>query len=163
MTKGTRLVAPKAAPTKIPDAELRRQTYNKAVREAHLVTILLSSLKFDVSRDALGSDENCKLRYAHDLADVEISSRDGSFALIVRVNWRVELKQGRKRIVQCSALYDIVYDEFSELDEDIGNLLAENLAQPATYAYFRALFANLDWSAGLQTPPLPVIKFFPKA
>jgi hypothetical protein len=142
----------------VPD---RRQRYNRAVREARLVTILLSSLKFDVVRKSgRPKDEVLKSSYAGQVVDASLDRDLGALAVTVR--WTVNIKAGRKKYSSCTAEYDIIYDKFSDIDEEIAFVFAENVAQPATYAYFRALYASLDWSAGLKNPPLPVIKFHPK-
>jgi hypothetical protein len=47
--------------------------------------------------------------------------------------------------------------------EDIIKMFIDHVGKTATYAYFRALFAQLDWSANLRSPPLPVLSFLPTA
>lgn len=149
--------------TSVPavDVPERRQRYNRAVREARLVTILLSSLKFDVVRNAgRPKDEDLKPSYAGQVVNSSLDSDLGALAVTVR--WTVNIKAGRRKFSSCAAEYDVIYDKFSSLDDEIALIFAENVAQPATYAYFRGLYASLDWSAGLRSPPLPVIKFHPK-
>ncbi len=138
----------------------RRQKYNRAVREARLVTIVLTSVKFEVKRKTMTTEQTKRqFIYGGEVKQFAILQEK---VLGASIKWTVTIKSDRKTLSFCSATYDIIYDRFSSLDDEIGELFAENVAQPATYAYFRALYANLDWSADFHSPPLPVIKFHPK-
>lgn len=142
-------------------AEDKRRQYNRAVREARLVTILLSSFTFKVDRQMKRPPmEEWKAGVDGELKsfDFDIDKK----TLLARILWTVEIKVKRRSYVKCVAEYDIVYDGFSMLGDETAMLIAENLARPATYAYFRAMFANADWAADIGAPPLPVIKFHPK-
>ncbi|MCY1642112.1 hypothetical protein [Methylorubrum sp. SL192] len=147
-----------------PDPEERRRKYNRAVRQANLVTILLSKIDFKVNRDvkrpAKGEGNSSVPSYGGKL--VKFQYNDEAKAFIASVAWTVEIKVGRQTYAKCLAHYDVIYNGFSDVDEEIVELFAENVARPATYTYFRALFASLDWSSELRLPPLPVIKFHPK-
>jgi len=150
---------PSSGPTS--DPEERRRHYNRAVREARLVTILLSSFSFNVDREL----EQPPMSEWKPSFDGELEMFDFNRAtktLASRVSWNVEIKIKRKKYVKCEAQYDVVYDGFSDLSDEIAVLISENLARPATYAYFRALFASVDWAANIGVPPLPIIKFHPK-
>lgn len=143
-----------------PSVQERRQSYNRAVREARLVKIVLSAVKFGVKRSVPFSEASVrKLSYGGEVVEFAVVKKN---ALGASIKWSVNIKSGRKQVATCMATYNIVYDNFSSLDDETARLFAENVAQPATYAYFRALYANLDWSAELRSPPLPVIKFHPK-
>jgi hypothetical protein len=153
-----------AAADASPNPEERRRKYNKAVRQANLVTILLSKIDFKVNR-RIAPDEKAsrpvgKPSFGGRLADYQYDEE--TKACLASVAWTVEIKAGRQTYAKCVAQYDVIYDGFTEVDEDIIQLFAENVARPATYSYFRALFASLDWSSGLRLPPLPVMKFHPK-
>lgn len=140
-------------------AEARRAHYNRTVREANLRAILLSSLKFDVRRSVTGSEKRTPA-YRGRLAKFAFDEEKGAaFAL---VEWEVVIRVGRRVLAKCTAQYDVLYDGFTVKDAEIVQLFAENVARPATYSYFRALYANLDWAAELRAPPLPVVKFYPK-
>ena len=143
------------------DPQERRRMYNRAVREARLVTILLSGTTFKVTRENTPSEEDEIVpSYKGVLKEVSYQKEFG--ACLIQIEWQVQVKVHRKQFVKCTATYDIIYDGFKEASEEIVSLLAENVAKPASYAYFRALYANLDWSADLRFPPLPIIKFQPK-
>jgi hypothetical protein len=144
------------------DAQQRRVKYNQAVRKARLITLLLSSVNFNVNREVLepDGDNDIKPTYGGRVKRVAFDSKEGN--LLCTIEWTVDFKHKRKRFVKCAADYEVAYGGLMDFDESTMTLLAENVARPATYAYFRALFANLDWSAELRSPPLPVIKFQPK-
>jgi hypothetical protein len=162
MAKSKQVVSSSPSTQDSANPEETRRRYNKAVREARLITITLSSLKFEVARNVEPKEDNRKLSYHHSVSELVIQPVEEGSALFARVEWHVDIRHGRKKYSWCSARYDVIYDMFSDIDDEIAELFAENVAQPATYAYFRALYANLDWSAGLRSPPLPIIKFFPK-
>lgn len=145
------------------DAQQRRIKYNQAVRKARLVTLLLSSVNFSVNREVLDPDDadaDVKPIYGGRVKQVAFDPKDGN--LLCTVEWTVDFRYKRKRFVKCAADYEIAYGGLVGFEEPTALLLAENVARPASYAYFRALFANLDWSAELRSPPLPVIMFQPK-
>jgi hypothetical protein len=144
----------------LPSAQDRRQRYNQIVREAQLAVLLLSKVDFKVNRSVAAEEGASKLSYAGRLVEIAHMREQGACG--AGVEWLVEIKKGRKQLARCTARYDIIYDGFDSYDDEIVAVFVENVAQPATYTYFRALFANLDWSAELHTPPLPVIKFYPK-
>jgi hypothetical protein len=143
------------------DPEEKRRQYNRAVREARLVTILLSSFSFKVDRAMMQPPmSDWKPSFDGELEMFDFDKATNTLAS--RVLWNVEIKIKRKNYVKCAAQYDVVYDGFSSLNNEIARLIAENLARPATYAYFRALFASVDWAADIGVPPLPIMKFHPK-
>jgi hypothetical protein len=141
--------------------EEKRRQYNRAVRQAQLVTILLSSFTFKVNREMDRPPIN-EWKPSYDGKLVSFAFDEEKQILLARVSWNVEIKIKRRNYVKCVATYDVVYNNFSDLNDDIAMLIAENIARPATYAYFRALFASVDWAANIGAPPLPVIKFHPK-
>lgn len=157
----------KVLPTEDSDAVAARQkriaNYNRAVRVAEIVTIALSELKFKVSQEnAPEPEEGKKLKPSYNgrLNNIAFDAEKG--LLIVSVEWIVEIKAGRKVFSKCSAVYDVFYKGMQGFDEDTIDLYAENVARPTSYSYFRALYASLDWSAGIASPPLPIIKLHPR-
>jgi hypothetical protein len=146
------------------DPQERRTSYNRAVREARLVTILLSKVDFNVNREiprpSRDNSDRPNLSFGGTMSNFFFDEEKK--VCIARVEWKVELKSGRQKFAKCTATYDVMYDGFGDVDEAIIRLFAENVAQPATYSYFRSLFASLDWSADLRLPPLPIVKFHPK-
>ncbi|WP_125901158.1 hypothetical protein [Methylobacterium indicum] len=151
------LPAPQASP------EERRIKYNKAVRLARLSTIVLSELSFKVDRTVdIGSStkDDTSASYSGKAGEFDFDPDTGD--LSIRISWILKIKIKKKTIMSCSASYDVLYNGLEGVDQDIAVLFAENVARPATYAYFRALYASLDWSAGMASPPLPIISFHPK-
>jgi hypothetical protein len=154
---------PKSEIVGTEDAQQRRIKYNQAVRKARLVTLLLSSVNFNVNREVLDPDDedaDVKPIYGGRVKEVAFNATEGN--LLCTVEWTVDFKYKRKRLVKCAAEYEVAYGGLVGFEESTVMLLAENVARPASYAYFRALFANLDWSAELRSPPLPMITFQPK-
>jgi hypothetical protein len=139
--------------------EQRRANYNRAVRTSRLANILLSALEFKVNRE-ITEPSGGRASYGSEIKKFFFDPEDG--VLLSNVEWTVEIKVGRRRYIRCSATYDIVYDGFKDIDEEVARLFAENVARPACYSYFRALYAHLDWSADIGSPPLPVVKFQPR-
>jgi hypothetical protein len=145
----------------VKDPEKRRAAYNRAVREARLLTLVLSELNYKVNRQNQPEEPSeAKFSYAGRVSEFSLSVENN--AIFTQIEWTVEIKVKSKRFAKCVARYDLIYDNFSTVDEDIAMVFAQSVAQPASYAYFRSLFATLDWSAEIRSPPLPVIKFYPR-
>ena len=151
------------APPNIPpeNVEKKRNDYNRVVRQARLISIILDNVDFDIKPEAVAADKaSIKRNISSDAQLVSFDSEDGScFAKIV---WKVDVHHNRKKIVKCKASYVVMYDNIKECPNEVVNIFVENVARPATYAFFRALYAHLDWSAGLASPPLPVVRYLPK-
>jgi hypothetical protein len=143
------------------DPQERRVKYNRAVREAQLVALFLSRVDFKVKREnMLDHNQPPRLSYSSGRKNFTFEKTRG--ACFISIQWHVEIKTGRKQIAKCSAVYDLIYDGFTTTDEEIIKLFAKNVAESTSYTYFRALYASLDWSAELRSPPLPIIKFQPR-
>jgi hypothetical protein len=72
------------------------------------------------------------------------------------------MKFKKKNVVKCVASYLILYDGIMGCSEETVKVFIDNVAKTATYAYFRGLYAHLDWSANLGSAPLPIVQFQPK-
>lgn len=145
------------------DAQKLRADYNRAVRTADLSAILLRDVKFKVDKAlAPNRDRPTKMTGQCNGSMIGLAVDEETGALTASIEWGVELKAGKKRVASCKAVYDVVYNGFSEVDDKIVGLFAENVARPACYAYFRSLYASMDWAAELRFPPLPVVRFNPK-
>jgi hypothetical protein len=72
------------------------------------------------------------------------------------------MKFKTKTVVKCNASYIVSYDGVKECTEEVVGLFIEHVAKVATYAYFRALYAQLDWAATPNSQPLPVLQLQPK-
>lgn len=159
--KGTNISASLTA-SEQEDGEARRRRYNKAVRQARLVAILLTSVKFSANRgvDWDGDFSSFNMNYNGEVSRLHFDAEKG--ALFARIEWDVNIKCKRKSYAKCVAEYDVIYNGFSADCTDVVDTFAESVARPASYAYFRSLFSTLDWGAELRLPPLPVFKVQPK-
>lgn len=140
--------------------DARLKLYNKVVDEAKLRKLLLSELTFKVNREIDTNAVKPKMGFSGRM--VEFSSDLESGTIAATIEWSVLLKSGRRTFAKCAARYHVIYDGFTIRDEEILERFAFNVGRPATYTYFRTLFASLDWASELRNPPLPVVKFFPK-
>lgn len=141
----------------------RIANYNRAVRVAEIATIALSDLKFKVARENTPDpEENVRFKPTYNGKILRIAFDADEGHLIVSVEWTVEIKAGRKAFSKCSAVYDVLYNGLKGFDKEIIDLYAENVARPTSYSYFRSVYATIDWSAGIGSPPLPIIKLHPK-
>lgn len=132
--------------------------YNKATRLARLSSIVLEKVDFRVLPDALRVDASALKRELN--VETELLSyefEDGE--CIASISWTISLRDKRKKVASCKASYVIFYHELKGFSEDIIKMFIDHVGKTATYAYFRALYAQLDWSANLGSPPLPVMSF----
>lgn len=132
--------------------------YNKATRLAKLLSILLEKIDFKSSPDALrGKDSELarELNVKTEILHYDPAAGD----CIAAITWTIKMKYKRKNVAKCSANYIVVYKEMKDCSIDTVKMFIDNVGKTATYAYFRALYAHLDWSANLGSPPLPVLHF----
>jgi hypothetical protein len=141
--------------------ENRRANYNRLVRTARLASIVLENVNFKILPEALGVNKSLLKR------EINVSTKVMSSGLIdgtcvANIVWTIQYKFQKRSIVKCSASYIISYDGIENCSEEIVGVFIENVGKVATYAYLRALYAQLDWSATLGSPPLPIVQFQPK-
>jgi hypothetical protein len=67
-----------------------------------------------------------------------------------------------RSMMRCTATYLISYVGIEDASEETVTTFIDHVGKTATYAYFRALFAHLDWSANLNSQPHPVLQLQPK-
>lgn len=134
----------------------KTEQYNKVVEQAALGDIQLTSLKFDVKPDFFSSDEKRKLRYDVTLQATEFEPSVG--LAVASLTLSVIGTAGKKKALNCSADYAVVYGNLKDCDSEAVDAFLDRVAKFACFPYFRSLFSSLDWSAGLQLPPLPVLK-----
>ena len=145
----------------ISPAEVKRNNYNKFVRKARLVSIVLENLTFKNSPSMHSAPKSeVKRTVSPKTIDSFYSNEKGVCA--AKVQWSVHVKQNRKIIASCRAEYVIIYEGVSGFNKDIADLFVDNVASVSSYAYFRGLFAHLDWAAEGRSPPLPVFRSNPK-
>ncbi len=155
-------LAPAPAPVLDEAVSERIRQYNKAARLAQLSSILLEKVDFRISPAALRSDPSDIKRELS--AETEIINYEADVGnCIAAIRWSIVLKYKRKNVASCKSSYIVVYREVKGFSEDIIKMFIDHVGKTATYAYFRALYAHLDWSANLRSPPLPVMSFLPTA
>lgn len=140
--------------------ERRLNLYNKIVTEANLAKLILTKVDYQVNHSVMASDKEPSLKYHGSLVEFDHDKDAG--AIIAGIKWTADIRCGRKKALHFVANYVVIYDGFSTDDAGILERFADNVARPASYSYFRSLFATLDWASDLRTKPLPVVKFFPR-
>ena len=141
--------------------EEKRNRYNRIAREANLVSIVLESVNFKTTPSGVNSGlKNFNRSINSDVSEVTFNPESG--LCVSKVNWSVLVKEKNKKISSCNATYVVIYDKIVNADQGTVELFVENVARVSTYAYFRALFAQLDWAGLSGSPPLPVFRSNPK-
>jgi hypothetical protein len=155
---------PKSVPAAVPNADeiqKKRADYNRLVRTARLANLLLEKVDFKILPDALGIKQSLLTRSLTPTIKVmSYGISDGT--CVANVIWEVTFKYKSKNVVRCAASYIISYDGITDCSEETVGVFLEHVGKVATYAYFRALYAHLDWSANLGSQPLPVLQLQPK-
>jgi hypothetical protein len=132
--------------------------YNKAARLAKLSSIILEKVDFSVSPAALSAEHSSLKRELN--VETELLGYDSDKgSCIATISWTIVLRYKRKKVASCKASYVVLYYDIKGFTEDIIKMFADHVGKAATYAYFRALYAQLDWSANLGSRPLPVMSF----
>jgi len=152
-----------AVPATAPedDPQKKRTDYNRLVRTARLANLLLEKVDFKILPDALGIKQSLLTRSLTPTTKVmSYGITDGT--CVANVLWEVTFKYKNKNVVRCAASYIVSYDGIKECTEETVGVFLEHVGKVATYAYFRALYAHLDWSANLGSQPLPVLQLQPK-
>jgi hypothetical protein len=161
---GTAQAADKSTPAAPPtgqDVENRRANYNRLVRTTRLRTIITEKVDFKVAPEALGGNKAALKRDLNVKTELLASGIEDGIC-VGQIVWTVQMKLQRKAVVKCTASYLITYEGIENCSEETVTIFVENVGKVATYAYFRALYAHLDWSANLGSQPLPIVQFQPK-
>lgn len=140
--------------------EARRSDYNKLVISARLLGLILEKVEFKILPDAVSADKSTLKRHFSPKTKIMSTGLDDGIC-VANITWDVGFKLKNKTVVKCVASYIISYAGVRDCTADGVTVFLENVGKVATYAYFRALYAQLDWSANLGSDPLPVIQFLP--
>jgi len=161
-TSDSSAVVPSAASAVEGQAvENRRANYNRLVRTARLASIILEKVDFKISPEALGVNKSLLTRNLNVSTKVLSSGlQDGT--CVANIVWTIQYRFKKRSVVKCVASYIISYDGIANCSEETVSVFVDNVGKVATYAYLRALYAHLDWSASLGSPPLPIVQFQPK-
>ncbi len=159
-------IAPRREVVPSPDAaaeiaQKRRADYNRLVRQARLANLLLEKVDFKIVPEILALKESLLSRNISPSTKM-ISSGVEDGTCVASVTWEVTFKHKTRNMMKCTASYIISYDGIKDCSEETVSTFVDNVARTATYAYFRALYAHLDWSASLGSQPLPVLQLQPK-
>lgn len=155
----TRDVVP--APEAREVVENRRANYNRLVRQARLANLLLESVNFKISPEALGVNKGLLTRSIAPKTNVLASGvADGH--CVANIVWEVTFRFKKRTIMKCTASYLISYEGVKDCSEETVKIFVEHVGKVATYAYFRSLFAQLDWASMTGSEPLPVLQLHPK-
>lgn len=141
--------------------ENRRANYNRLVRQARLANLLLDSLNFKIHPEALGVNKALLTRSIAPKTKVMSSGiTDGQ--CVANIVWEVVFRFKRRTVMKCAASYIISYEGIKDCSEDTVTIFVEHVGKVATYAYFRALYAQLDWASMSDSEPLPILQLQPK-
>jgi hypothetical protein len=150
-------------PTTTPGeiVENRRANYNRLVRQARLSNLLLDGVNFKIHAEALGVKKVLLTRSITSKVNVMSSGVDDGncFANIV---WEVVFRYKRRVVMKCTASYLISYEGIKDCSEETIRIFVEHVGKVATYAYFRSLYAQLDWASMYGSEPLPILQMHPK-
>lgn len=160
MTAKKRVAVARRAPPKPPQESLV-QAYDKVVETASLRELKLVSSSFDAKPDAYSEDfqnwrptYDCVLDSNYFVADLGL--------IFGAVSAEVRCKRGRSSILTLKSRYVILYKVEGEPEESAALKFVQRVARFAVYPYFRAHFAEICSQAGLNVPPLPILREGPR-
>ncbi len=157
------IVGEETVPTTLTRQEIyeaRRTDYNKLVASARLLALILEKVDFKIQPSALNADKSELKRRLFPKTKIMSTGLDDGTCM-ANIIWEVDIKVKNKNVVKCIASYIISYQGVKDCSAEGVTVFLENVGKVATYAYFRALYSQLDWGASLNSEPLPVIQFLP--
>ena len=147
-----------ALTTDLPEVRQKRRTdYNRLVRTAKLKSILLEKNEFGARAESVGINKALLKRELNAHSTV-LSSGTLDSACIANIQWSVKYTYQKRVIVKCITSYIVSYDGMKDFSDEVVGIFVDTNAKAITYSYFRALYAHLDWSANLGSPPLPIVQ-----
>jgi len=139
------------APTPVAPAQ-----YNALVAAARLHEIRLVKSEFNLNPEGLEHQDDWKLSQTCEVQHVEFDANSG--LLITGIGAEAVCKRKSKKAVTFRCRYIVVYEIHGTPEGAAVDAFAKRVARFTAYPYFRAHVAELSSQAGLQLPPLPVIK-----
>jgi len=127
--------------------------YNDVVAAAELLALNLIRVEFTVAPEYFTTAAR-ELAYGCDDISVEIS---GEVATGV-FGWTLSVHADEKSLLSCRADYAVTYQVAKACDEHAVKGFVERVGKFASYPYFRAQAASLNWSAAVNLPVLPILK-----
>lgn len=130
------------------------QEYSKVVDASELQGVTLLGLTFQVNPRFFGERDDAELGY--DIDAVEQKYEAEANKAIAFIECSVYATINDDRVFNCDAKYVVIYELSERCDPKAVQMFLKRVAVFACYPYFRAVVANLDWSAGTNLPPMPV-------
>ncbi len=130
------------------------EEYSKVVDASELEGVTLLGLNFEVNPRFFGERDDSELGY--DIDVVEQKYEVEASKAVAFIECAVYANINDDRVFNCDAKYVVVYSLAEKCDPEAVKIFLKRVAVFACYPYFRAVVANLDWSAGTNLPPMPV-------
>lgn len=135
--------------------------FNQVVSHATIRDIRLIGTKFDIKPEAAELDRQAwEYQVADALDDWSCDNEKG--ALSGAYTYSAACVVGRKKLINISCRYLVIYRLSDVCNEDAGRLFLTRVGRFAAYPYFRSIFATLTQQGGIVLPPLPVIHDGPR-
>jgi len=129
--------------------------YNGVVKAAELRGLNLTRVDFTVAPEYFTTAAaERELKYGCE--DVSVSVSGDVAAGVFR--WALSVHAAETSLLSCTAEYVVTYDGVGGCDENAVKGFVERVGKFASYPYFRAQAASLNWNAGANLPVLPVLK-----
>jgi hypothetical protein len=129
--------------------------YNAVVAAATLAAVLLTELEFKHEPVA---DTTAKrdLHFGGEIVAVTFEPATGTATGMFQ--WWVEARHGAAVSLRLTAKYVVQYAGLVGQDEDAAKAFVAKVGRFASYPYFRALASQINWEAGANLPPMPVLR-----
>jgi hypothetical protein len=122
------------------------------------LSLLLERVEFKITPESLGVNKALLSRDLIGKTEVMASGSDDG-TCIANIVWNINIRFKKRVLIKCVASYIVTYEGMNGFTADVIQLFVDSVGKAATYAYFRAMYAHLDWSANLGSPPLPIMQF----
>jgi hypothetical protein len=139
------------------EAKSAVENYNKVVEAAELLAVNLVEIAMSV-KPSYFSYSIAELKLVYTVEVDKVLSDDNMNSAMAMVNFEVKSKHGKTKHLVCKAQYMVAYTGLKGCETTEVDKFISRVAIFACYPYFRAVFANLNWSAGTNLPPLPIYK-----
>lgn len=136
----------------------RRAEYNRLARTAKLKSLILEKVNFRLHPEIFKLDSGSLRRDIRGEAQT-MSCGDTDGVCIANISWAIRMRYKKSIRAQCLGSYVIAYEGVEGYSKETVDMFVQTVGKAATYAYFRALYAQLDWCANLGSSPLPVLQF----
>lgn len=137
--------------------------YSNLLNRLELQSIFLAGNSFVLHPDVMliknqREDEDFDLKFS--LVDVDFSFLGDQGILMGFFDWNTSIERDDRRIYDLNARYISQYFVDGQIDEEIIPVFMRRTGKLSTFPYFRALTHRLNAEAGLDLPPLPILKSY---